>query len=154
MTNPIIGLWPAATAHSTRKEGIRLGLIVGTMTWLWVALVDAMAGRPWHTFSMLGGLLPFTVVHYLLNVAYGIVLVSAVHSAARAPSVIFGIIFGVLILEGAFAMFTNILVQDSVGGVAWAGIVGGSLIGTAVGVTLLSRTHPLLDYLHRAEDER
>jgi hypothetical protein len=124
------------------------------MTWLWVALVDAMAGRPWHTFSMLGGLLPFTVVHYLLNVAYGIVLVSAVHSAARAPSVIFGIIFGVLILEGAFAMFTNILVQDSVGGVAWAGIVGGSLIGTAVGVTLLSRTHPLLDYLHRAEDER
>lgn len=154
MTNPLIGLWPPATIHSTRNEGIRLGLIVGTVTWLWVALVDVVAGHPWHTFSLLGGLLVFTVLHYLLNVTYGIVLVSAVHAAARAPSVIFGLIFGGLILEGAFAMFTSIVVASSAGGAAWAGIVGGSLIGAAVAITLLSRTHPLALYLRRAEDER
>lgn len=154
MTNPLIGLWPPATIHSTRNEGIRLGLIVGTVTWLWVALVDVVAGQPWHTFSLLGGLLIFTVLHYLLNVTYGIVLVSAVHAAARAPSVIFGLIFGGLILEGAFAMFTSIVVASSAGGAAWAGIVGGSLIGAAVAITLLSRTHPLALYLRRAEDER
>lgn len=154
MTNPLIGLWPPATIHSTRNEGIRLGLIVGTVTWLWVALVDVVAGQPWHTFSLLGGLLIFTVLHYLLNVTYGIILVSAVHAAARAPSVIFGLIFGGLILEGAFAMFTSIVVASSAGGAAWAGIVGGSLIGAAVAITLLSRTHPLALYLRRAEDER
>ncbi len=154
MTNPLIGIWPARTVHSTRQEGIRLGLIVGTVTWLWVALVDAMTGRPWHTFSMMGGVLAFTVVHYLLNVTYGMVLLSVVHSAERAPSVIFGAIFGLLLFEGAFAMFTNILAESSVGSVAWVGIVGGSLIGTAVAITLLSRTHPLVQYLHRAEDER
>lgn len=153
MTNPLIGLWPPATVHNTRNEGIRLGLIVGTITWIWVALIDAMAGRPWHTFSMLGGVLAFTVVHYLLNVTYGMVLLSAVHSAERAPSLMFALMFGVLTLEGAFAMFTNILVETSVGSVAWAGIVGGSLIGTAVAFTLLSRTHPLLQYLRRAEEE-
>jgi hypothetical protein len=154
MTNPLIGLWPATTVHSTRREGIRLGLIIGTVTWLWVALIDAMTGRPWHTFSILGGLLVFTVVHYLLNITYGMVLLSAVHGAERTPSLIIAVMFGVLTLEGAFAMFTNILVESSVGSVAWAGIVGGSLIGTAVAITLLSRTHPLLRYLRRAEEER
>ena len=154
MTNPLIGLWPPTTVHSTRNEGIRLGVVVGTVTWLWVALVDAMTGRPWHTFSMLGGVLAFTVVHYLLNVTYGMVLLSAVHGAERAPSLIIAAIFGLLTLEGAFAMFTNVLVEYSVGSVAWVGIAGGSLIGTAVAITLLSRTHPLVQYLRRAEDER
>ena len=51
-------------------------------------------------------------------------------------------------------MFTNILVQKSVGNIAWLGILGGNLIGTAVALTLLSRTHPLLEYLRRAEEER
>lgn len=152
MTNALTGLWPCTAPHNTRNEGIRLGLIVGTITWLWVAFVDVMAGHPWHTFSVLGGLLVFTVVHYLLNVTYGMVLVSAVHGAERAPSIIFGLVFGGLLLEGAFAMFTNVLVQ-SVGNVAWIGIAGGSLIGTVAAVALLSQTHPLLAYLRRAEEE-
>lgn len=154
MTSPLIGLWPPSAVHNTRSEGIRLGLIVGTVTWLWVALVDVTTGQPWHTFSVLGGVLLFTVVHYLLNVAYGMVLLSAVHGAERAPSLIIALTFGLLTLEGAFVMFTNILVESAVGSVGWAGIVGGSFIGTAVAITLLSRTHPLLQYLHRAEDER
>jgi hypothetical protein len=103
---------------------------------------------------MMGGLVVFTIVHYLLNVTYGVVLLSAVHGAERTPSLIIAAMFGMLTLEGAFAMFTNILVESSVGSVAWAGIVGGSLIGTAVAITLLSRTHPLLRYLRRAEEER
>ena len=153
MTNPLIALWSPPTVHSTRNEGIRLGLVAGTVTWLWVALVDVVAGRPWHTFSMLGGLIAFTIVHYLLNVTYGTVLLSVVHGAERAPSLIFAAIFGLLMFEGAFAMFTSILAQNSVGGVAWVGIAGGSLIGTAVAITLVSRTHPLVHYLRRAEDE-
>jgi hypothetical protein len=103
---------------------------------------------------MLGGLLAFTVVHYLLNVTYGMVLLSAVHGAERAPSLIIAAMFGLVTFEGAFAMFTNLLVEYSVGSVAWVGIAGGSLIGTAVAITLLSRTHPLVEYLRRAEDER
>jgi hypothetical protein len=154
MTNPLVGLWPPATVHSTRNEGIRLGLIVGTTTWLWVALVDAMAGRPWHTFSALGGVLAFTLMHYALNVTFGLVLLSAVHGAERTPSLVFAMIFSILLFQGAFVMLTGMLVQYSVGGVAWAGIAGGSIIGTAVTVVLLMRTHPILEYLRRAEEER
>jgi hypothetical protein len=153
MTNPLIGLWPSTTTHSTRAEGIRLGLIVGTITWLWVALVDAATGQAWHTFTALGGILPFTVAHYLLNVVYGMILLSVVHGAERAPSLIIGAIFCGLTFEGAFVMFSSILIQRALGNVGWLGIVGGNLIGTAVAITLLFRTHPVLEYVRRAEEE-
>jgi hypothetical protein len=153
MTNPLTGLWPSTTIHSTRDEGIRLGFIVGTVTWLWVALVDVAAGRPWHTFTVLGGILVFTAVHYLLNVVYGMALLSAVHGAERAPSLIIGAVFCGLTFEGAFVMFANVLIQRSLSSIAWLALVGGNLIGTVVAVALLARTHPLRDYLRRAEEE-
>jgi hypothetical protein len=153
MRIPDVVPWPRTIVHDTRREGIRLGLIVGTITWLWVAVVDLTAGRPFHTFTVLGGLLAFTATHYLLNVTYGVVLLSAIHAAERAPSLIIAVLFGVVTLEGAFAMFTNILAQTTLGHAAWVGIVGGSLIGTGVALALLTRTHPLGAHLRRAEEE-
>jgi hypothetical protein len=149
------GLWSSATVHETLPEGVRLGLIVGTVTWLWVAAVDVVAtGRPFHTFTALGGVLIVTVVHYLLNVTYGVVLLSAVHGAERTPSLIIGALFGTLLFETAFAMLTIILAQSALGRTAWPAVFGGSVIGTAIAIALLARTHPLVAYLRRAEEER
>ena len=145
--------WPRTLAHSTQREGMRLGLLLATATWLWVALVDVAAGRPFHTFSMLGGVLIFTVVHYALNITYGTILLSAIHGAERTPSLVIALIFGLVTFEGAFAMFTNILVEYSLGETAWIAMFGGSLIATALAVALLSRTHPLAARLREAEDE-
>jgi hypothetical protein len=146
--------WSRATLHDTRKEGIRLGLIVGTATWLWVAVVDVVAtGRPFHTFTALGGVLVVTVGHYLLNVTYGLVLLSFLHGAERTPSLIIGALFGILLFEVAFAMLTIILAQLALGSTAWLAIFGGSLIGTAVAIALLAQTHPLIAYLRCAEEE-
>jgi len=143
-----------ATVHETLPEGIRLGLIVGTATWLWVAVVDVVAtGQPFHTFTALGGVLVVTLVHYLLNVTYGLVLLSAVHGAERTPSLIIGALFGLLLFEVAFAMLTIILAQSALGSTAWLAIFGGSVIGTAIAIALLARTHPLVAYLRRAEEE-
>jgi heme A synthase len=121
---------------------------------LWVALVDVIAGQPFHTAGALGGVIIFTAVHFLLNVTYGVVLVSAIHQAERMPSLVIATLIGVLTLQGAFGMLTVLLAQISLGSAGWAGIFGGSLIATAVAFVLLSRTHPLADYLHRAELER
>ena len=145
--------WPRTLAHSTQREGVRLGLLLATATWLWVALVDAAVGRPFHTFNMLGGVLIFTVVHYALNVTYGMILLSAIHGAERTPSLIIALIFGLVTFEGAFAMFTNILVEYSLGDTAWIAMFGGSLIATALAVMLLARTHPLAARLRQAEEE-
>lgn len=144
---------PRSLSHNTRREGIRLGLVLATVTWLWVALVDVGTGHPFHTFSMLGGVVIFTVAHYVLNVTYGITLLSAVHGAERAPSLIIAMIFGLVTFEGAFAMFTNILVEYSLGETGWIAIFGGSLIATALAILLLSRTHPLAARLRQAEEE-
>ena len=148
----ILSLQPTRR-HGSLREGVRLGLIMASATWVWVALVDAVSGQPFHTFTALGGIVVFTVVHYLLNITYAVVILSAIHGAERAPSLIIAVIFGVVTLEGAIAMFTNLLVQATLGGTAWIGIFGGSLISTAIAMALLTRTHPLATYLHRAEEE-
>ncbi len=139
--------------HDSLREGVRLGLILASVTWLWVALVDAIFGQPFHTFRALGGITAFTAMHYVLNVGYAVVILSAIHGAERAPSLILAVIFGVLTFEGAMAMLTNVLAQAALGTVAWIGIFGGSVISSAVAIVLLNRTHPLATYLHRAEEE-
>lgn len=139
--------------HSALREGVRLGLIIATATWLWVALIDAVLGQPFRTFTALGGIATFTVMHYLLNITYAVVVLAVIHSAERAPSLIIAVIFGVLMLEGGIAMMTNLVAQAAVGDVAWIGIFGGSLIATGIAMALLVRTHPLATYLHQAEEE-
>ena len=145
--------WPRTTRHDTEREGVRLGIIVATTTWLWVLLVDVAMRQPFHSFDALGGVAVFTAMHYLLNIVYGMVLLSAVHGSERTPSLILAVVFGVLIFEVAMAMLTIVLAQFWLGVVAWPGVFGGSVIATALAVFLLSRTHPLGAYLHRAEAE-
>ncbi|MEP6989515.1 MAG: hypothetical protein ABJA80_01195 [bacterium] len=144
---------PAKGVHSTRREGVRLGLIVATATWLWVAALDAAAGRPFHTFLALGGIVAFTAVHYALCLLYGVVLLSAVHGADHEPSLVFALIFGGILFQVAFAMLTALLATAAVGNGAWPGIFGGNLIGAVLAFVLLTRTHPIAVNLRRAEAE-
>ena len=153
---------PAATEGSialgcrrdAMGEGAKLGLVVATSTWLWVALVDAIAGQPFHTFALLGGIVAFTVMHYLLNLAYGVVLVSTIHGSVRAPSLMFALGFGFLVFEFAFAFLTVVLSNVGLGELAWVRIFGGNLVGTSVAFIILARRHPLGALLHLAEGER
>jgi hypothetical protein len=140
--------------HGSRHEGARLGLIVATVIWVWLALVDAVAGEPFRTASVLGGIAAFTVVHYLLNVAYGVVIVSAIRGAARTPSLVIAVAFGVLTIEIWFAMVTILLSHLGLGSLAWVRIFGGSVLGGAVAIVLLSRQHPLLAQVRAAEAVR
>src|SRR5256884_9465394 len=69
-----------------RREGVLLGLVVATSIWLWLAVVDAIAGQPFRTFIVLGGIASFTLLHYALCLAYGLAAVAVVHGAQREPS--------------------------------------------------------------------
>jgi len=146
---------PART-HNSLREGARLGLIVATSIWLWIAIVDLVAGEPWRTFTVLGGVVTFTIGHYLLNLVYGIAIVSAIHGAQREPSLLIGVAFGFLIVEFGLAMVTVLLSHVGLGELAWVRILGGSLVGALVAFLLLRRTHPLaleLKDAEAAEDE-
>ena len=139
--------------HDLTREGARLGVIIATGTWIWIAVVDAIAGDPFQTFTVLGGVIVFTVIHYLLNMVYGMVIVSAVHAAEREPCVILAVAFGFLMLECAFAMMTVLLSHLGLGDLAWVRIFGGSVLGATIAILVLARNHPLAAQLHRAEVE-
>ena len=143
----------APSPHDTLREGIALGLAVATATWVWLAIFDAAVGDPFRTFAVLGGIIAFTIVHYLLNIACGVAILSGVHGALRAPSLIFGLGFGVLMLELAFALVTAALAQSALGELAWIRIFGGSVIGVVLMVVIVERRHRLLQLLRTAEEE-
>jgi len=139
--------------HDLWREGAALGLIVAASTWAWLAVVDAVAGQPFHTFATLGGIAAFTVVHLVLNLVLGVAVVYAVHGAAREPSVAMGLVFGTIMLEVAFAMVTILLSNMVLGPLAWLEIFAGSMLGTAITLVVVARRHPLLAHLHQAETE-
>ena len=129
--------------HSSLREGAILGAVVGTGIWAWIATVDAVVGEPFRTFTVLGGVARFTALHFVLCLAYGVVAVSVVHAAAREASLMVGAAFAFFLLEFAFVMLTAILSQGGLGGLAWARIVGGNVVGATLTVLILWRRHPL-----------
>jgi len=142
-----------SSKHDSLREGTTLGLVVATSVWIWLAGVDAVAGEPFRTFTVLGGIALFTTIHYLLNLAYGVVIVSAIHGATREPSLVMAVAFGFPIVEFWFALVTVLLSHLGLGELAWVRIFGGSLIGTAIAIVILARGHPLASDLRQAEEE-
>ena len=132
-----------APRHSAWREGSVLGILVATTIWVWVAGVDALAGEPLRTFRVLGGVVPFTLLHYVLNVAYAVAVVAALHGAAREPSLLTGVAFGFFIIEFGFVMLTLLLSHLGLGELAWVRILGGNVVGAGVGGWRLFRTHPV-----------
>ena len=144
---------PGHREHGVVREGITLGIIVATVTWLWLALVDAVSGAAFHTTTMLGGVLAFSAVHYALNIGYALLLVSLIHGAVRHASLILVALIGFAMVEIGFIMVTAAL-SYFLGGIAWVSIFGGSVIGAAIAFQLLALKHPLGALLQKAEGER
>lgn len=140
--------------HDSLREGVGLGLVAATSTWAWLVVVDAVAGEPFRTFTVLGGIGLFTAMHYLLNLAYGVLIVSGIHGAAREPGLVIAVAFGFVIIEFGFAMLTVLLSHLGLGALAWVRIFGGSVIGAAIAIVILARGHPLAAELRQAEADQ
>ena len=132
-----------ARKHLPLREGLLLGIIVATAIWIWIAVVDAVAGEPLRTFTVLGGVARFTVIHFLLCLVYGVVAVAVVHAAEREASLIVGAALAFFLMEFAFVIVSAILSQTGLGGLAWIRILGGNLVGAVLTMVILWRRHPL-----------
>jgi hypothetical protein len=130
--------------HNAVREGIRLGLVIATSIWLWIALVDALAGDPFRTFRLLGGIAQFTVLHYALNVAYSMAVVAVVHRTVYEPSLAAVLWFVLLVVEFGFVMMTILLSHVGLGALAWLRIFAASVIGLSLALLLISRRHRLV----------
>src|SRR5260370_39144113 len=108
-----------AQPHSSLREGVALGLIVATTIWVWLAVVDALAGQPFQTFRVLGGVAFFTALHYVLCILYGVATLAVVHGAARTPSLLVFAAFCFFLLEFAFVMSTVLRTNCGLGQLPW-----------------------------------
>ena len=136
--------------HDAVREGLRLGAVLATSLWIWIAAIDVIAGEPFRTFTVLGGMASFTAVLYALNLAYGTVIVVGIHGIVREPSLIGGLVLGFLILEFAFALVTIVFTHLGLGTLAWLRIFGGSVIAATVALVILTRRHPLVAAVRQA----
>jgi hypothetical protein len=139
-------------AHSSR-EGAVLGLLAATVIWLWIAIVDAVTGQSFRTLSLLGGPVGFTVGLYLLNVAYGVVLVRGIHGAEREPSLLIGVALLSFVVELVIVFVTILLSHVGLGELAWLRILGANVVGTLATLLFLARRHRLGEILHAEERE-
>ncbi len=144
---------PLEGNHDLYPEGIQLGVTIAAVTWLWMVVVDMVAGQPFHMFNALGGVVTYSIVHLLLHVVFGIAVVYAVHGAMHEQSIAVALVFGAIMMVIGFAFVTTLLSNLVLGNLAWFELFVGGVIGTALAIVLLGRRHPLLAQLRRAEDE-
>lgn len=138
-------------SHNTTREGIRLGLIVGVATWVWLAGFDFVVGEPFHTFHFLGGTVGFTLIHFALCLAYGLAIITAVHGSKTEPTVIFALIFCTILFQAAFVGLTAMLDNAGLGQLAWGKFFFGNLMAAVLTYVLIARDHPMRELYHTAE---
>ena len=148
--HPAIAL-PSPERHSTMREGIRLGLIVGAATWLWLAGFDFVRGEPFYTFNFLGGLATFSLIHFALCLGYGFTIIAALHASMKEPTIMFGIIFSAILFQAAVVIVTAMLSNIGIGEVAWGKFFVGNAIAACLTFVLISRNHSLKNLFEAAE---
>jgi hypothetical protein len=147
----------ARSAH----EGLRIGLVGATAIWLWLLVVDVIAGAPLHTSGVLGrellgiiwpslhtsllaGVLAFTLVHYALWALVGTLVVRAIAADARSPGVLMLAVVILILLQLAFVGITQIFSETLLRHYAWPALFGGDVIGLLIAGAYLLRRHPEL----------
>jgi hypothetical protein len=148
--------------HSTVREGLIVGLLGAVLVATWYFVFDAAAGRPFHTFNVLGKvffrgdlepgvrqIVPkvvagYTVLHLVTFAVVGMVLTLLVHLATRNLSLRMGLWIGLVVTFCFLAGLTFMLTTATEERVPLWSVVGGSLVGVVgMGWFLLSR-HPRL----------
>jgi hypothetical protein len=146
--------------HSTLREGLATGLLGAVVTAVWYLVCDIAAGRPLHTFNVLGRILlqgdfnpggraidvaavgGYLVLHLVLFAVIGIGLTVLAHLASRNPALRMGVWLGVVIsflLISGLVLMLNTSTGDRLP--LWE-VLGAGVIGVGVMVRRLWRRHP------------
>ena len=158
MSSAALPLPAARATHSTWREGLTAGFIGATGVAIWLLIVDAAGGRPFHTPATLGyGLFSFfatepgsavasvifyTIFHYAAFAAIGLLVVAALHRARSHPSVFALALLLFVMFEVGFSGLVALMAETRLGDLAWYQVGIANLIATALMGTYLWRTHP------------
>lgn len=145
--------------HSILGEGLLTGLIGGLVVAIWYFLLDLGRGRPLHTPNVLGqvfvardttpgahivpqAVAEYSLLHFAVFLALGILLVWLAHLSTRNPSlrmgVWLGLVIGFMLFIGHLLMLYSLTDQRF----PWWSALGGSILGMGSMAWFLWRRHP------------
>ena len=146
-----------AALPAVYADGIRAGLVGAVTIALWFFILDAIAGRPLYTPTVLGtalfrgtaGLdapnlpiapdlvLAFTAVHTLVFVLLGTAAALLLGVAERQPQVGFGVLILFVVFQFGFFIVCMLMADEVLHALAWPAVMVGNLLAAAaMGVTL------------------
>lgn len=147
--------------HNTIREGIVAGVLSATVIAIWLFVVDAIAGHPLLTptvlgrglYSVFGGLRPsdtpgmyialYTVFHYVAFCVIGIIVASIVHAARRTPGVMAGFLVVFVAFElGFYGLAAALSVNTRLQNLAWYQIGAANLVAAVVMFWFMWARHP------------
>jgi hypothetical protein len=145
------------------KEGF-IGGILGALTVaVWFLVVDMTHGRPFYTPTVLGtalfgrGVWPatletlppsfdmvamFTWVHVLAFAVVGVIVARLIVTAERHPSLGFGFVLLVVILEACFTVAAMIVAEPVLRALTWPAILVANILAAAVMASYFWLRHP------------
>ena len=148
-------------SHSSVREGAIAGFLSAAGIAVWFFIIDMASGRPLYTPNLLGASLTtlfgpdisrdsmfmhvamYTVFHFAVFIAIGILAAMLVHRAESNPSILAGVLILFVAFEIGFYGWTALLTERW-GDFAWWQVMGANLIAAALMVTYLWRRHPQL----------
>jgi glycopeptide antibiotics resistance protein len=155
--------------RSVARHGIVAGVLSATSVAAWFLLTDTLSGRPFfvpaglgRNFLQLFGVEPsqdmiapiiaYTIFHYAVFIAVGILASAVAKRSRRDASVLAGAFLFFMVVEGAFFGFAAFIAATTViGAGAWIQIGIANLIAVVVMGVYLWRAYPhVLHQLHVA----
>ena len=149
--------------HDTVREGLTAGFLGAIAIAIWFFVIDVTLGRPLHTPALLGGALlsvlgpaprpdgatmhvvVYTVFHFAVFGAIGILAAYLVHRAQESPSILAGFLILFVSFEVGWYGLTALLSQDEAWGqLAWWQVMGANVVAALMMGTYLWRRHPQL----------
>jgi hypothetical protein len=156
----------AAQTERIYEEGLVAGLIGAAVIAVWFLILDILAGRPFHTPTILGiaiflggqGLgsretvpvsfemvLLYTWVHALVFCVIGGIAARLLAVAERQPNAGFGILLVFVVFEFGFVVLTLFFAEPVLRALTWPAILGGNLLAALAMGAYFWRRHPTLE---------
>lgn len=141
------------SSGSVIRQGILAGVVGATILAFWFLVVDALAGQPLRTPGFLagallgqegldismGGIALFTVIHYAIWVAVGVLVSWFLSLLSVAAPLLLGVILGFALFAATFYGSVIVAGVDVVARLGWPAVLAGDVLAGVGALLVLHR---------------
>lgn len=144
-------------------DGFEAGVLGAVVVALWFLLIDALAGRPFFTPSLLGTALTrgvdvavrepsvsvgmvyaYTGIHFVLFILFGILIASLVIQYERTPLIGYLLVVAAVVFEVGFLVFILAFAEPLLQDLPWWAVLAGNLLAALAMAAYFRWRHPEL----------